>query len=116
MRREMFQPVPVFVGLRYSLAREHSFFVSFITWVSLLGVALGVLALITVISVMNGFESELRGRLLSLSAHATVTADGGNAGVPHGNATVRRDNVRAAEGDKRHDSGDSGSGENRAHR
>src|ERR1700735_3990645 len=76
MRREMFQPVPVFVGLRYSLAREHSFFVSFITWVSLLGVALGVLALITVISVMNGFESELRGRLLSLSAHAHLTSGG----------------------------------------
>jgi lipoprotein-releasing system permease protein len=70
----MFQPVPVFVGLRYSLAREHSFFVSFITWVSLLGVALGVLALITVLSVMNGFESELRDRLLSLSAHATLSA------------------------------------------
>jgi lipoprotein-releasing system permease protein len=70
----MFQPVPVFVGLRYSLAREHSFFVSFITWVSLGGVALGVLALITVLSVMNGFESELRSRLLSLSAHATLTA------------------------------------------
>jgi lipoprotein-releasing system permease protein len=70
----MFQPVPVFVGLRYSLAREHSFFVSFITWVSLLGVAVGVLALITVLSVMNGFESELRGRLLSLSAHATLSA------------------------------------------
>ena len=58
----MFQPLPVFVGLRYSLAREHSFFVSFITWVSLLGVAVGVAALITVLSVMNGFESELRGR------------------------------------------------------
>ncbi|MGO9514363.1 MAG: lipoprotein-releasing ABC transporter permease subunit [Steroidobacteraceae bacterium] len=72
----MFQPVPVFVGLRYSLAREHSFFVSFITWVSLLGVALGVLALITVLSVMNGFETELRTRLLSLSAHATLTARG----------------------------------------
>src|SRR5271168_3394135 len=72
----MFQPVPVFVGLRYSLAREHSFFVSFITWVSLLGVALGVLALITVLSVMNGFETELRTRLLSLSAHATLTAGG----------------------------------------
>lgn len=70
----MFQPVPVFVGLRYSLAREHSFFVSFITWVSLGGVAVGVLALITVLSVMNGFESELRSRLLSLSAHATLTA------------------------------------------
>jgi lipoprotein-releasing system permease protein len=66
----------VFVGLRYSLAREHSFFVSFISWVSLLGVAVGVAALITVLSVMNGFESELRGRLLSLSAHATLTAGG----------------------------------------
>src|SRR5271154_4526613 len=72
----MFQPLPVFVGLRYSLAREHSFFVSFITWVSLLGVAIGVAALITVLSVMNGFESELRERLLSLSAHATLSASG----------------------------------------
>ena len=72
----MFQPLPVFVGLRYSLAREHSFFVSFITWASLLGVAVGVAALITVLSVMNGFESELRGRLLSLSAHATLTSGG----------------------------------------
>jgi lipoprotein-releasing system permease protein len=72
----MFQPVPVFVGLRYSLAREHSFFVSFITWVSLVGVALGVAALITVLSVMNGLESELRTRLLSLTAHATLNAGG----------------------------------------
>jgi len=73
----MFQPLPVFVGVRYSLARDHSFFVSFITWVSLLGVAVGVAALITVLSVMNGFESELRARLLSLSAHATLTSPGG---------------------------------------
>ncbi|HMK84464.1 MAG TPA: lipoprotein-releasing ABC transporter permease subunit [Steroidobacteraceae bacterium] len=72
----MFQPVSVFVGLKYSLAREHSFFVSFITWVSLIGVALGVIALITVISVMTGFESELRSRLLSLSAHATLSSGG----------------------------------------
>jgi lipoprotein-releasing system permease protein len=72
----MFQPLPVFVGLRYSLAREHSFFVSFISWVSLLGVAVGVAALITVLSVMNGFETELRERLLSLSAHATLSLGG----------------------------------------
>ena len=72
----MFQPVPVFVGLRYSLAREHSFFVSFITWVSLFGVALGVAALITVLSVMNGLETELRTRLLSLTAHASLNAAG----------------------------------------
>jgi lipoprotein-releasing system permease protein len=72
----MFQPLPVFVGLRYSLAREHSFFVSFITWVSLVGVALGMAALITVLSVMNGLESELRTRLLSLTAHAVLNAAG----------------------------------------
>ena len=72
----MFQPVPVFVGLRYSLAREHSFFVSFITWVSLLGVALGVAILIVVLSVMNGLGSELRDRLLSMSAHASLDAGG----------------------------------------
>src|ERR1700723_57712 len=73
----MFQPLPVVVGLRYSVGREHSFFVSFITWVSLVGVALGVAALITVLSVMNGLESELRTRLLSLTAHATLNAAGG---------------------------------------
>jgi lipoprotein-releasing system permease protein len=82
----MFQPLPVFVGLRYSLAREHSFFVSFITWASLLGVAVGVAALITVLSVMNGFESELRGRLLSLSAHATLTS--GGAPLPDWRASI----------------------------
>ena len=68
----MFQPLPLFVGLRYSWTREHSFFVSFITWVSFLGVAVGVAALIVILSVMNGFEAELRSRLLSLSAHATL--------------------------------------------
>src|SRR5579859_7758804 len=76
----MFQPLPVFVGLRYSLARKRSFFVSFITWVSLLGVALGVAALITILSVMNGFEGDIRARLLSLSAHAVLTADGAPIG------------------------------------
>ncbi len=90
----MFQPVPVFVGLRYSLAREHSFFVSFITWVSLLGVAVGVAALITVLSVMNGFEAELRTRLLSLSAHATLL-DGGRP-IPDWRAQLQR--LRGAPG------------------
>jgi lipoprotein-releasing system permease protein len=68
------------VGLRYSLAREHSFFVSFITWVSLSGVALGVAILIVVLSVMNGLGSELRDRLLSVSAHASLNA--GGAAIP----------------------------------
>jgi lipoprotein-releasing system permease protein len=69
----MFHPLPVFVGLRYVRTRRQGFFVSFISWVSMLGVCLGVAALITIISVMNGFEGELRGRLVALTAHATVT-------------------------------------------
>ncbi len=69
----MFHPLPVFVGLRYVRTRRRGFFVSFISWVSMLGVCLGVAALITIISVMNGFEGELRGRLVALTAHATVT-------------------------------------------
>jgi lipoprotein-releasing system permease protein len=84
----MFQPVPVFVGLRYSLAREHSFFVSFITWVSLLGVALGVAILIVVLSVMNGLGSELRDRLLSMSAHASLNAAG--AAIPDWRLRIRQ--------------------------
>ncbi|MDE2221379.1 MAG: ABC transporter permease, partial [Gammaproteobacteria bacterium] len=68
----MFQPLSLFVGLRYVRARQHAFFVSFITWVSLGGVALGVAALIVVLSVMNGLKDELRERLLALSAHARV--------------------------------------------
>ncbi|MGH8253483.1 MAG: lipoprotein-releasing ABC transporter permease subunit [Steroidobacteraceae bacterium] len=68
----MFQPLSLFVGLRYVRARQHTLFVSFITWVSLGGVALGVAALIVVLSVMNGLKGELRDRLLALSAHARV--------------------------------------------
>ena len=90
----MFQPLPVFVGLRYSVAREHSFFVSFITWVSLVGVALGVAALITVLSVMNGLESELRTRLLSLTAHATLNA----AGAPIRDWQARVQELRGSPG------------------
>ena len=68
----MFHPLPIFVGLRYVRTRRQGFFVSFISWVSMLGVAVGVTALITIISVMNGFEGELRSRLVALTAHATV--------------------------------------------
>src|ERR1700680_3795039 len=70
----MFHPLSVYVGLRYVRARSHTFFVSFITWASLVGVCVGVAALIVILSVMNGFEGELRDRLLSLSAQVRVTA------------------------------------------
>ena len=72
----MFHPLSLYVGLRYVRARTHKFFVSFITWASLAGVSVGVAALIVILSVMNGFEGELRHRLLSLSAHARISATG----------------------------------------
>ena len=62
----MFHPLSLYIGLRYVRARSHKFFVSFITWASLVGVGVGVAALIVILSVMNGFENELRDRLLSL--------------------------------------------------
>ena len=68
-------PLPLFIGLRYVRARSSQFFVSFISWVSMLGICLGVAALITILSVMNGFEDELRTRLLSLAAHAKLSGD-----------------------------------------
>lgn len=73
----MINPVELFVGLRYLRAKRRTRFVSFITLISLLGIALGVAALIVILSVMNGFEGELRGRLLSMSAHGNVTQVGG---------------------------------------
>jgi lipoprotein-releasing system permease protein len=69
----LFHPLPIFVGLRYVRTRRQGFFVSFISWISMAGVCLGVAALITIISVMNGFEGELRNRLVSLTAHATLS-------------------------------------------
>lgn len=69
----MFHPLPLYIGLRYVRSRSQGFFVSFISWVSMLGICVGVAALITVISVMNGLEGELRGRLLSLASHATLS-------------------------------------------
>ena len=69
----MFRPLALFVGLRYLRARRRTRFVSFISLMSLLGVTVGVAALIVVLSVMNGFENELRQRLLSMTSHATIT-------------------------------------------
>ncbi|MCG2633639.1 MAG: lipoprotein-releasing ABC transporter permease subunit [Gammaproteobacteria bacterium] len=72
----MFRPYPLYLGLRYVGARRRNHFISFISVSSMAGVALGVAALITVISVMNGFETELRQRILGVIAHATITGPG----------------------------------------
>ncbi len=69
----MFKPLIFYIGLRYTRAKRRTQFISFITLTSIMGIALGVTALITVLSVMNGFEAELRQRILGMTAHATLT-------------------------------------------
>lgn len=71
----MIHPVELFLGLRYLRAKRRTRFVSFITSISLAGIALGVAALIVILSVMNGFEGELRDRLVSMTAHGQLTGE-----------------------------------------
>ena len=73
----MFRPKELYIGLRYTRAKRRNGFVSFIALLSMLGIALGVAALIVVLSVMNGFGKELRERTLGMTAHATVTGQDG---------------------------------------
>lgn len=70
----MKNPFELFTGLRYTRAKRRNRFVSFISAASMLGIAVGVMALITVLSVMNGFERELRTRILGMASHATISA------------------------------------------
>ncbi len=73
----MFRPLAAFIGWRYTRSRRQDQFLSFISLVSLLGMSLGVAALIVVMSVMNGFEAELRDRILALVPHGFVEAKDG---------------------------------------
>jgi len=72
----MFQPYQFFIGLRYTRAKRRNHFISFISLISILGIALGVAALITVTSVMSGFEKQMRQLIVGSSSHATITAFG----------------------------------------
>lgn len=72
--------LPVFIGLRYTRAKRRNHFISFISLIAMLGITLGVWALITVLSIMNGFEAELRDRILGVASHVTISgAEGGLA-------------------------------------
>jgi len=66
-----------FIGLRYTRAKRRNHFISFISLISMLGIGLGVAALIVVLSVMNGFQKELRTRILSVASHVQVSGIGG---------------------------------------
>ena len=67
------QPYELFIGLRYTRARQRSRFISFISLVSVIGIALGITVLITVLSVMNGFQREVRTRILSVASHIQIS-------------------------------------------
>ncbi|MBU0455558.1 MAG: lipoprotein-releasing ABC transporter permease subunit [Pseudomonadota bacterium] len=69
----MFRPLALFIGLRYTRAKRRNRFISFISLVSVLGIALGVLVLITVLSVMNGFDQQIRNKIFDFIPHITVT-------------------------------------------
>ncbi|MGB5538376.1 MAG: lipoprotein-releasing ABC transporter permease subunit [Thiogranum sp.] len=69
----MFRPLALYIGLRYTGAKRRNHFISFISLISIIGIALGVAALITVLSVMNGFEQELRTRILGMASHASIS-------------------------------------------
>ena len=73
----MFRPKELYIGLRYTRAKRRNGFVSFIALISMMGIALGVAALIVVLSVMNGFGKELRERTLGMTAHATISGHDG---------------------------------------
>lgn len=68
----MLRPLSLFLGLRYTRAKRRSHFVSFISLTSIIGLALGVLVMIVVLSVMNGFDREMRNRVLGMVPHATL--------------------------------------------
>jgi lipoprotein-releasing system permease protein len=69
----MFKPLIFYIGLRYTRAKRRTQFISFVTLASVLGIALSVTALITVLSVMNGFVGKISERMLSMTSHATIS-------------------------------------------
>lgn len=69
----MFKPFTLFVGLRYIRAKRRNQFISFISLTSMISLALGVIAMITVLSVMNGFQKEMSQRILGLVSHGIIT-------------------------------------------
>jgi len=70
----MFKPVSLLIGLRYTPAKRRNHFISFISLTSIIGLVLGVAVLITVLSVFNGFDRELKNRILGMIPHATISS------------------------------------------
>jgi len=88
----MYQPVALFIGLRYMRGRAADRFGRFVSWLSTIGITLGVMALVTVLSVMNGFERELQNNILGLMPQAVLSADQGSVNpqkIPESEARLK---------------------------
>jgi len=70
------RPYELWIGLRYTRAKRRNHFISFISLIAMMGIGLGVAALITVLSVMNGFDQELRGRILGVVSDLVIEGNG----------------------------------------
>ena len=87
-------PYELMIGLRYTRAKRRNHFISFISLISMLGIALGVTALIVVLSVMNGFQTELRSRILAVVSHVQISGANGEIA---GWEEVARDSAKLPE-------------------
>ncbi|NIG62157.1 MAG: lipoprotein-releasing ABC transporter permease subunit LolC [Serratia symbiotica] len=74
----MYQPVALFIGLRYMRGRISDRFGRFVSWLSTIGITLGVMAMVTVLSVMNGFEKDLENNILGLMPQVLITSKHGS--------------------------------------
>lgn len=84
----MFRPLPLFIGLRYTRGKRRNHFISFISWMSMVGIALGVATLITVLSVMNGFDTVIKDRVLGMAPQIRISTF--NGVLPHWEALAQR--------------------------
>jgi lipoprotein-releasing system permease protein len=75
----VFRPIALYIGLRYTRAKKRNHFISFISLTSMMGIALGVMVLITVLSVMNGFDEEIRSRIFGIATQVAITATNSQA-------------------------------------
>ncbi len=81
MANTMFHPLPIFIGLRYLRGRSGDRFSRFVSYMSTAGITIGVLSLVTVLSVMNGFEAQLKGRILGVLPQAVISHDTGRVSI-----------------------------------
>ena len=88
----------IFVGLRYFQSKKSSKFISFVTGISIIGTAIGVMAIIVVLSVMNGFQNTVRNKIINTGFHVYLTSYGRSSSVYNYDDIMKQ--IKQKEGDK----------------